>query len=220
MLQVEEMERRRISRELHDDAGQSLVCIRLQLELTEGEIPEELVEVRRNLAEIRDLTEKTIRDIRRLISDLSPAVLEQLGLGAAVRQLVNRFRKAYPCHVRLHVGKLPDVPQKVQIVTYRLLQECCNNVARHSSASNVNISVTAADRVLKLIVQDDGTGFEVEEALARYKSFGLAGMRERVALLGGRFELRSERPSAKNRPRGTQIQIELPVPLEESTLPE
>ena len=159
MLQVEEMERRRISRELHDDAGQSLVCIRLQLELTEGEVPEELLNVRSNLKEIRDLTEKTILDIRRLISDLSPAVLEQLGLGAAVRQLVNRFQKAYPCTVRLHVGKLTDVPHKVQIVTYRLLQECCNNIARHSRPLIVNISVTSADRVLKLNVSDDGVGF-------------------------------------------------------------
>jgi signal transduction histidine kinase len=219
MLQVEEMERRRISRELHDDAGQSLVCIRLQLELTEGEIPEELADVRRNLQEIRDLTEKTILDIRRLISDLSPAVLEQLGLGAAVRQLVNRFRKAYPCSVRLHVGKLTEVPQKVQIVTYRLLQECCNNIARHSNAANVNISVTSADRVLKLNVSDDGVGFAVENALAKHKSFGLAGMRERVALLGGRFLIRSQPLAAKTRKRGTEIQIELPIPAEESALP-
>jgi signal transduction histidine kinase len=219
MLQVEEMERRRISRELHDDAGQSLVCIRLQLELTEGEVPEELAEIRQSLAEIRLLTEKTILDIRRLISDLSPAVLEQLGLGAAVRQLVNRFRKAYPCSVRLHVGKLADVTQKVQIVTYRLLQECCNNIANHSQAVNVNISVTSADRVLKLNVSDDGVGFEVEGALAKHKSFGLAGMRERVALLGGRFSIRSEPKGSKPRSRGTEIQIELPIPLEETALP-
>jgi len=218
MLQVEEMERRRISRELHDDAGQSLVCIRLQLELTEGEVPDELAEVRRNLQEIRDLTERTILDIRRLISDLSPAVLEQLGLGAAVRQLVNRFRKAYPCTVRLHVGKLTDVPQKVQIVTYRLLQECCNNIARHSNATNVIISVTSADRVLKLNVVDDGVGFEVEGALAKYRSFGLAGMRERVALLGGQFLIRSEPLTAKAGGRGTEIHIELPIPSEEKAL--
>ncbi len=219
MLQVEEMERRRISRELHDDAGQSLVCIRLQLELTEGEVPDELANVRSSLKEIRDLTEKTIFDIRRLISDLSPAVLEQLGLGAAVRQLVNRFQKAYPCTVRLHVGKLTYVSHKVQIVTYRLLQECCNNIANHSRAAVVNISVTSADRVLKLNVSDDGVGFEVEGALAKHKSFGLAGMRERVALLGGQFLIRSEPSTAKSRNRGTAIQIELPIPVEESTLP-
>jgi signal transduction histidine kinase len=210
-LQVEEMERRRISRELHDEAGQSLVCMRLQLEMAEGDVPEELTGVRQQLAEVRDLTEKTILDIRRLIADLSPAVLEQLGLGAAVRQLVNRFRKAYPCKVSLEVGDLTEVPPKVQIVTYRLLQECCNNVAKHSSATHVNISLTSADGVLKLTVRDNGVGFRREEALAKHKSFGLAGMSERVALLGGCFELQSE-PAGRNKRRGTEIRISLPIP--------
>ncbi|HET8549118.1 MAG TPA: GAF domain-containing sensor histidine kinase, partial [Bryobacteraceae bacterium] len=184
-LHAEEMERRRISRELHDDAGQSLVCMRLQLEMAEADIPPEFAALRQQLGEIREITEKTILEIRRLIADLSPAVLEQLGLAAAVRQLVNRFRKAYPCRVALNIGELPQVPGNLQIVTYRLLQECCNNVAKHSSASHVNISLTSADGVLKLTVRDDGVGFRPEEALAKYKSFGLAGMRERVALLGG-----------------------------------
>jgi signal transduction histidine kinase len=212
MLHVEEMERRRISRELHDEAGQSLVCIRLQLELAEGDLPPELTEVRVKLGEVRDLTEKTILDIRRLISDLSPAVLEQLGLGAAVRQLVNRFQKSYPCVVRLNVGTLTDVPQKIQIVTYRLVQECCNNIAKHSAATNVNISLVSADGLLKLSVQDNGVGFEVQEAFAKHKSFGLSGMRERVALLGGRFEVRSDPAGGRKQHRGTEISIDLPIP--------
>jgi signal transduction histidine kinase len=211
-LHVEEMERRRISRELHDEAGQSLVCMRLQLEMAEADLPAELGAVRQQLTEVRDLTEKTILDIRRLIADLSPAVLEQLGLGAAVRQLVNRFRKAYPCKVALEVGDLTEVPPKAQIVTYRLLQECCNNVAKHSSATRVNISLTSADGVLKLTVRDNGVGFRREEALGKHKSFGLAGMSERVALLGGRFEVRSEPAAGRNRKRGTEIRIELPIP--------
>jgi len=91
MLHVEEMERRRISRELHDEAGQSLLCIRLQMELIEQALPESESELRSKLGEARDLTERTILEMRRLISALSPAVLEQLGLGAALRQLINRF---------------------------------------------------------------------------------------------------------------------------------
>jgi len=225
MLHVEEMERRRISRELHDEAGQSLLCIRLQMELLEGAIPAEYAEWIGKLREARDLTERTILEMRRLIAALSPAVLEQLGLGAAMRQLVNRFRRLHPIRVKLLLGRLRRLPQHTEIIVYRLVQECCNNIAKHSGASNVNISVSSADGWVRLAVEDNGVGFRVEEALARKDSFGLSGMRERVALLGGRFEIRSYPNTASiagagagkssiersRTGRGTKILIRLPV---------
>jgi len=217
MLHVEEVERRRISRELHDEAGQSLLCIRLQMELLEQSLPPEQAEAIGRLREAREMTERTILEMRRLIAALSPAVLEQLGLGAALRQLVNRFRRLHPCRVKLHLGRMGVVPQKTEIIIYRLVQECCNNIGKHSSASNVNISVSSADGMIRLIVEDDGIGFNVDEALARRDSFGLSGMRERVALLGGRFEVRSYPsgepvpPETKRRNRGTQITVTLPL---------
>jgi signal transduction histidine kinase len=191
MLHVEEIERRRISRELHDEAGQSLLCIRLQMELLEQSIPSVHAEWIGKLREARDLTERTILEMRRLIAALSPAVLEQLGLGAAMRQLVNRFRRLHPIRVKMLLGHMGQLPQHTEIIVYRLVQECCNNIAKHSGASNVNISVSSADGWVRLAVEDNGVGFRVEEALARKDSFGLSGMRERVALLGGRFDIRS-----------------------------
>ena len=191
MLHVEEIERRRISRELHDEAGQSLLCIRLQIELLEQAIPSEHAEWIGKLREARDLTERTILEMRRLIAALSPAVLEQLGLGAALRQLVNRFRRLHPIRVKLLLGRLGRLPQHTEIIVYRLVQECCNNIAKHSAARSVNISVSSADGWVRLAVEDNGVGFRVEEALARKDAFGLSGMRERVALLGGRFGIRS-----------------------------
>jgi signal transduction histidine kinase len=151
--------------------------------------------------------------MRRLIAALSPAVLEQLGLGAALRQLVNRFRRLHPCRVRLQLSRLGGLPQQTEIIVYRLVQECCNNIGKHSSATHVNISVTSADGRLKLIVEDNGVGFKVEEALARRDSFGLSGMRERVALLGGRFRVESN-PNGGKRKRGTKIRVELPISRE------
>jgi signal transduction histidine kinase len=153
----------------------------------------------------------TILEIRRLIAALSPAVLEQLGLGAAVRQMVSRFRRRHPCKVRLHLNRIGGLPKKTETIVYRLLQECCNNIAKHSQASTVNLSVTSADGLLKLNVEDDGIGFDVQEALARRDSFGLAGMRERVTLLGGRFEVTSRCATA----RGTTVRIDLPIPWED-----
>src|SRR6202161_2605139 len=135
MLHVEEMERRRISRELHDEAGQSLLCMRLQMEMLENSFPPEQAEWKAKLREVRDLTERTILEMRRLIAALSPAVLEQLGLGAALRQLVNRFRRLNPIRVRLLLGRLRRLPQYTEIIVYRLVQECCNNIAKHSGAN-------------------------------------------------------------------------------------
>ncbi len=234
MIHVEESERRRISRELHDQAGQDLLCIRLQMEMIERDLPEEERQWKSRLGDIRDLTERTIVEIRRLIAALSPAVLEQLGLAAAIRQLTTRFRQRHTSKVKLQVGRLGGLPKNLEVIAYRLVQECLNNIAKHSFCSNVNISVSTADGILRLYVEDDGVGFNLEDALKKPDSFGLAGIRERVALLGGECSIQSrvkEAAKASNRrgqakgnrtrkvPRGagldaasgTRIWVELPL---------
>jgi len=218
MLHIEEVERRRISRELHDEAGQSLLYIRLQLEMLEKSIPEDFADWKQTLGEIRKITEHTILETRRLIAALSPAVLDQLGLAAALRQLASRLRQHHPCRVRLQISGLEGLPKRIETIAYRLVQECCHNIAKHSQASTVNISVFSADGILRLNVEDDGVGFQTMETLAQTNSFGLIGMRERVALLGGRLEIRSavEQKEATSRSRksgsGTTVMVELPIP--------
>jgi signal transduction histidine kinase len=137
-------------------------------------------------------------------------------LAAGLRQLVNRFRQAYPCRVKLYIGKLPSSAGDFQIVVYRLAQECLKNISQHSSANNVNISVSSSDRVLRLHVGDDGVGFLVHEGLGRKDCFGLVGMRERVALLGGICHIRSTPRNGESKLRaknpGTEIDIQLPIP--------
>jgi signal transduction histidine kinase len=204
MLEVEDRERRRISAELHDEAGQSLLCIRLQLEMLENSLDRPPANLRDGLREARVLTEKTIIEIRRLISALSPAVLEELGLGPALRQLVARLRRYTKTQINLRVGSLDEVPRQIAGAAYRLLQECLNNAIRHASASSVNISVNSVDEQLRMDVVDDGVGFRMEEAAAKQGSFGLTGMNERVALLGGQLRVDSRRGL------GTKVSIELP----------
>jgi len=216
MLHVEEVERRRISRELHDETGQALLYIRLQLELLEKELPEQAA-WRARLAEIRAATETTILETRRLIAALSPAVLEQLGLAAALRQLAMRLRQRHPCQVRLEVGELGRLPRTVETVAYRLVQECTNNIARHSRASHVKISARSADGSLRLSVEDDGIGFCVPQVSAAQETFGLAGMRERVALLGGTLEIVSRTQAGRAGPRGTRITAILPLREEDAS---
>jgi signal transduction histidine kinase len=191
MMHVEEAERRRISRELHDQTGQDLLYIRLQMEMLERDLPEQESPWRMRLAEVRDMTERTIVEIRRLIGALSPAVLEQLGLAPAIRQLVTRFRSNHKGRVRMQLSRLEAMPKQIEVVCYRLIQECLNNTAKHSGAENINLSVQTVDGVVRLIVEDDGVGFDVEAALTKPGSFGLAGIQERVALLGGQCSIRS-----------------------------
>jgi two-component system sensor histidine kinase DegS len=99
-------------------------------------------------------------------------------------------------------------PQQTEVITYRLVQECFNNIGKHAAATHVNISLASADGFLKLCVEDNGVGFNVEEAFQKRESFGMSGMRERVALLGGKFHVESRTEGPK---RGTKISIELPI---------
>ena len=230
MVEVEEAERRRISRELHDEAGQSLLYTRLQLEMLEQQIAGSNPQLEARLRQLRETVEHSILEIRRLIGALSPAVLEQMGLAAALRQLAARFRQIHPAEVRVQIPRRLDLPRKTEIIVYRLVQEALNNAAKYSLASRVNLSVETADGVLRLDIEDDGAGFDVEEALSRQDCYGLSGLRERVALLGGTLEVQSTRKATRepevNRDRsgevrsgprtgafrhGTRIRVILPI---------
>ena len=205
MVTVEEEERRRISRELHDEVGQSMLVIRLYLEMLQRDLPAEAAHLSPKLEETRRLTEQTIREMRRLISALSPNVLEQLGLPASVRQVVSNFSRTFPGKVRVRMSHLEKLPRSSEIMLYRLVQECFSNVVKHSHAQNVNLQLARRNGVVRLKMKDDGVGFEVNEAARKTDSFGLTWMRERVALLGGEIDIQSS-PG-----KGTKVEISIPV---------
>ena len=199
---AEEEERRRIARELHDEAGQSLLWLRLQLEMLEREAPEPLA---RRMKEARGIAEKTIVELRRIVAALSPSTLERLGLAAALRRLAERFRNRYPCALRLSVSDgCARVPRAHAEALYRIAQECLQNVAKHSKATRVTLSLRAADNLLRLSVSDNGAGFSRHEAAKEPITFGLTGMRDRAALVGGKLVIRSA-PG-----KGARILLELP----------
>ena len=119
---------------------------------------------------------------------------------------MSRFRRLYSARVKLYLSpRISRLPKETEIITYRLVQECFNNIAKHSSATTVNIHLSSTDNSVELRVEDNGVGFRVEEALERRNSFGLLGMMERVALLGGAFDVQSV-PS-----KGTSITVQLPI---------
>jgi len=206
MVHLEEAERRRISEELHDEAGQSLLCLRLRLEMLEQRAMGRDNEMRVALGEARRMVEHTVEEIRRVVADLSPAVLEHLGLEAAVRRLAARFQRTHGIKVHARIQTGPEVPKRLERVVYRLVQECLNNAGKHSRASRLNLCLQSDDKGVRLRVEDDGVGFDAAKAPAGSRGFGLAGMQKRVELLGGRWQLESA-PG-----EGTRIVIELPAP--------
>jgi signal transduction histidine kinase len=200
---AEEEERRRIGRELHDEAGQSLLLLRLELEMIERDAPAPL---RRRLRKVRGIAEHTVAELRRIIAALSPAVLERVGLEAALRHLAARFQRVHPSEVRVALpGAGFRIPPEAQQVIYRVAQEALHNIAKHSGATRVNLSVRGADKVIRLRVSDNGAGFSTEMVRSRPMSFGLTGMRERAELLGGRLRVTSA-PG-----KGATVALDLPL---------
>ena len=202
LLQAEEEERRRISRELHDEAGQSMLFLRLHLEMLEKSAPPAL---QGRLKEAREVTERIVSEIRRIIAALHPSAVEELGLQTAIRRLGARFRKLCPVQLRLKLSYAGGLPREAETTIYRVVQECFQNIARHSQASHVNLLMRSTDTLLELNVEDNGVGFEVDRAVSQPGSFGLLGMRERVALLGGKLEICSS-PG-----QGARIAMRLPI---------
>ena len=199
---AEEAERRRIGRDLHDQAGQSLVLLRLQLEMMEKDAPPGLGQ---RLAQARLIAERTVAELRATIAALSPAVVERLGLEPALRQLAARFGKQQSGGVRLRISPgVAALSLEAQEVIYRVAKEAMRNVSKHSQASSVKLLLTSADKGIRLSIQDNGVGFSPETARGKPLSFGLAGMQERAELLGGTLVLRST-PG-----KGATVILELP----------
>lgn len=184
---VEERERKRISQELHDEAGQSLLYLRLQLEMLEKSLPDEQSSLRGSLQAAREQVESIIVEIRRLLAALSPKVIEQFGLSAAIRHQLKEFLKVFPVKVDLD-NQLPEgvvVSDAASMVIYRFVQECLHNILSHSQADTVKIRSAIADGFLVWQVTDNGVGFVLDEAQRRQGSLGLRGIRERIFLMGG-----------------------------------
>jgi len=188
LLQAQEEERRRITRELHDETGQALMVLRFQLEMLAGESIDDSQKAR--IQESLVLLDRTIDGLRRTIARLSPRVLEELGLVVAIRKQLQLL--ARHTTVRAH-EELPedmeDLDQDIQVAVYRSVQEALHNVAKHARARNANVRLTISGTKVMLEIEDDGVGFSTRNAADR--GFGLKGMRERATALGGSMKIRS-----------------------------
>ena len=205
ILSAQEAERVRVSRELHDDTGQALTLILVRLQLIEDMTRDP--DVRRELSELRALVVDTLDGVRRLAVQLGPSVLEDLGLRSGLEWLADRVREETGVRVDLDL-RCDDtrVPSPVAIAVFRVAQEALTNVVRHAKAARIELALRDDDGALSLDLRDDGIGFDVAAARARpTASVGLFGMAERVALIGGTFDIRSTHGV------GTRIHVRVPV---------
>jgi signal transduction histidine kinase len=212
IIMVQDEERRRISRELHDETSHSLLVLRLYLEMIYKELPRSLAVTRKKTKEATALVEKTLKEMRRLISDLGPSILDDHGLVPALRWQARTIRDISKIKVSLRVGRnFPRLPRNLEVVIYRVVQESLNNAARHSRATEVDVGLQYRAESVNINIKDNGIGFDPKRLaeLRRKSSFGLLSMQERISILGGTFAVDS-------RPReGTQVRVSLPaVPVE------
>jgi PAS domain S-box-containing protein len=203
LLTVQEQEREHLARELHDGICQILTSLAFAFEASLT-APPEAAEERQDAA--RALLQEAIAQVRQLSSNLRPALLDHLGLLPALRDLVGHYTAATGVRVNFgHAGLEMRSPPDVETAAYRIVQEALANVARHARVAQVEVRVWVDAAALKIQVEDEGVGFDVQAVLALDRSVGLVGMRERVAVLGGRLTIEST-PG-----RGTHLFAELPL---------
>ncbi len=207
LFSAREDERKRISRELHDETSQSMVSILAYLRILHDKLMTK--EQRDLLFEARNLTSTTLEGLRRLAVNLHPPMLEDLGLIVAIEKFLETFRRTQPkIAVDMQVnGDFGKLSHAISLICYRTLQEALTNIVRHAQADVVNIKLTALKEEIHLSIRDNGVGFDRRTAeKARLNShLGLVSMRERVELLNGRFHIDS------GPQRGTCITIILPL---------
>ncbi|HYM92154.1 MAG TPA: histidine kinase, partial [bacterium] len=210
IVTAQEEERHRIARELHDEIGQALTALVMQLGAITAAPPLDAAALRNRLAGIREMTSQTIGEVRRLMLNLRPAVLDDLGLVPAIRWYAEAYLRPAGVEARVSVVGLEEhqrLPGHLELVAFRLTQEALTNVLRHARATHVTITLERKNGTLALSISDNGCGFDVEKRRmpGQRGGWGLVGMRERAALLGGSVAVTSH-PG-----HGTHVTVMIPI---------
>ncbi|MDP3879951.1 MAG: sensor histidine kinase [Dehalococcoidales bacterium] len=213
IFSIQEEERRRIARELHDETSQALASLNANLEAALGMLPGDADKVRARLKEAQMISISILDEIHKIIYELRPSLLDDLGLGPAVRWLAEVNLETAGIKVDFKAtGKERRLPPQLETTLFRITKEAFSNITRHAHARNVSLDLHFRKNSVKVRIQDDGTGFDVEEAInskERPRGLGLLGMKERVELMNGMLNIYS-RPGDG----GTVIDIEIPLKQE------
>jgi two-component system sensor histidine kinase DegS len=209
VIQAQEDERLRISRQMHDGPAQAMTNLVLRAEICERLIDIDVARARSELAGLKTLVNDTLQNTRRFIFDLRPMILDDLGLEPTLRRYLQQFGEKNKIEVNFTMQGIKDrLPQPIEVAAYRIIQEALNNVARHAHADHVQVAIEVQDGTLLVMVEDNGSGFNVDEVETRSetnKYLGLAAMRQRAEMFGGEIFVEST-PG-----RGTRVTSGIPL---------
>jgi PAS domain S-box-containing protein len=209
LINVQEDERKKIAQELHDEVGQTLFAMKMNLEMSKRNLPPHLDEVKNiedRLNDTENLLSQTIERIRDLTTDLRPSMLDDFGLIPALNWYIDNFSKRTNIKVYLKTKNFkPRLSSEVETSFYRIIQEALTNVAKHSRATEVSILLAQKNSFASLSVEDNGIGFDTKKITFPKDRLGLFSMKERIKLLNGEFEIGSK-PN-----KGTKLNVKIPL---------
>ncbi|TDF93597.1 sensor histidine kinase [Paenibacillus piri] len=212
IILAQEEERKRIAREIHDGLAQTMANVVLRTEIAERMLTKHAYSsVKEELRDLKGQVRGGIEEVRKIIFNLRPMALDDLGLIPALRKFVQDYEEKTKISTRFDlIGKDSRLPSGMEVAIYRLVQEAFSNVLKHAHASHITLEVTFQQQMVKIVVSDNGVGFAVEsidKKIERGSHYGLMGMRERVELLEGRMEIQSAKDA------GTKVSLLIPIKL-------
>ncbi|WP_426450496.1 sensor histidine kinase [Paenibacillus sp. S-38] len=213
IILAQEEERKRIAREIHDGLAQNMANMVLRTEITERMLAKEAYSaVKEELADLKSGVRAGIEEVRKIIFNLRPMALDDLGLVPTLRKFVQDYEERSKISTKFElVGKEVRLPSGMEVAVYRLVQEAFSNVLKHAEASHITLELTFQQQMIKLTVTDNGVGFNtagIDKKITQGSHYGLMGMRERVELLEGRFDIQSEVGA------GTKVSMVIPIKSE------
>lgn len=207
VIQAQEEERKRVAREIHDGPAQSMANVVLRTEIVEKMLKNERIfDAEMELHELKDMVRISLADVRRIIFDLRPMALDDLGLIPTLQKYIQTFEERTKLSIELvQFGKEHLLESSEKAAIFRLVQECLNNVEKHAQAKFIQVKMEFLQGNMHLVVKDDGIGFDMNEKSSNGESFGILGMKERTQLLKGSIEINSV-PS-----QGTSVIFQIPL---------
>ena len=206
IISAQEEERKRVARELHDETGQALTAVMMEVSKTMDTLPSNLEKTKAQMASVRTVTGEALANVRKLIFDLRPEVLDDLGLVPALRSYVKTRLTSGGIKATFNYrGGKQRLPSQVEILLFRVVQEAVTNIMRHSQATVAQVNLEVSNSKATVIIEDNGKGFDTKRAFSQADAWGLRGMQERVGLLGGTLFIDSA-PG-----KGTIIHVEIPI---------